>query len=65
MTIQKRIEHLEKEHAELNKKIDGMESTGKFNDGHLTKLKQQRLHIKDDLVKLKEELEFRERKANG
>jgi hypothetical protein len=65
MTLLGRIAHLEKEHAEIDKKIDGMESTGKFNDEHLHKLKQQRLHIKDNIVKLKSELEFREQKANG
>ena len=30
MTIPKRIEHLEREHATLDKKIDGLESTGAF-----------------------------------
>jgi hypothetical protein len=65
MTIEKRIAHLEKEHATLDKKIDGLESTGAFQDELLNKLKKQRLHIKDDIVKLKAELEFRERKANG
>jgi len=57
MTIAKRIEHLEKEHHNLDKKIDGMENTGVFEDEHLTKMKKQRLHIKEDIVKLKALLE--------
>jgi hypothetical protein len=65
MTLQKRIEHLEKEHATLDKKIDGLESTGAFQDELLNKLKKQRLHIKDDIVKLTAEIEFREKKQNG
>jgi hypothetical protein len=59
MTILGRIAHLEKEHAKMDKKIDGLESTGAFQDELLNKLKKQRLHIKDDIVKLKAELEFR------
>jgi hypothetical protein len=65
MTLLSRIKHLEEEHAKLDKKIDGLESTGAFQDELLNKLKKQRLHIKDDIVKLKEEIEYRERKANG
>jgi hypothetical protein len=56
MTIAGRIKHLEKEHAEIDKKIDGMEKNGVFSDDHLMKLKKQRLHIKEDLVKLQEQL---------
>jgi hypothetical protein len=53
MTIEKRIKHLEEEHHTLDKKINGMESTGVFDDDHLTKMKKQRLHIKEEIVKLK------------
>lgn len=59
MTITARIAHLEKEHASLDKKIDGLENSGAFQDELLNKLKKQRLHIKDDIVKLKAELELR------
>jgi hypothetical protein len=62
MTIAGRIKHLEKEHAELDKKIDGMERNGVFSDEHLVKLKKQRLHIRDDIAKLKEHLKFEESK---
>jgi uncharacterized protein YdcH (DUF465 family) len=48
-----RIKHLEDMHMELNKRIDGMESTGVFEDNTLEVLKKQRLHIKDELAKIK------------
>jgi uncharacterized protein YdcH (DUF465 family) len=51
--LQSRVRHLEEEHAKLDKRIDGMESTGVFEDATLEVLKKQRLHIKDELVKLK------------
>ena len=51
--LQNRVRHLEEEHAQLDKRIDGMESTGVFEDATLEVLKKQRLHIKDELVKLK------------
>ena len=51
--LQNRLRHLEEEHARLDKRIDGMESTGVFDDTTLEVLKKQRLHIKDELVKLK------------
>jgi hypothetical protein len=48
-----RIKHLEDAHAVLNKKIDGLEKTGKFDDSHLTELKKQRLTLKDQIAILK------------
>jgi len=51
--LQSRVRHLEEEHAQLDKRIDGMESTGVFEDATLEVLKKQRLHIKDELVKLR------------
>jgi hypothetical protein len=62
MTIEARIKHLEEQHQSLDKKIDGLERSGNFQDELLNKLKKQRLHIKDDIVKLKAELQFRESK---
>lgn len=59
MTIEARINHLEEQHQTLDKKIDGLERSGNFQDELLNKLKKQRLHIKDDIVKLKAELQFR------
>ena len=56
--LQHRLEHLQKDHAELDKRIDGMESTGVFEDATLEVLKKQRLHLKDELVKLKLKLAY-------
>lgn len=50
--LQHRLEHLQKDHAELDKRIDGMESTGVFKDATMEVLKKQRLHLKDEIVKL-------------
>ena len=50
--LQHRLEHLQKDHAELDKRIDGMESTGVFEDATLEVLKKQRLHLKDEIVKI-------------
>jgi uncharacterized protein YdcH (DUF465 family) len=51
--LQNRVRHLEEEHAQLNKRIDGIESTGVFEDATLEVLKKQRLHLKDEIVKIK------------
>jgi hypothetical protein len=56
MTLPGRLKHLQKEHAALDKKIDRIEQNGVYSDEHLTKLKKQRLHIKEDIVKLQEEI---------
>jgi uncharacterized protein YdcH (DUF465 family) len=50
--LQHRLAHLEKDHAELDKRIDGMESTGVFEDATMEVLKKQRLHLKDEIVKI-------------
>lgn len=51
--LQHKLTHLETEHAQINKRIDGMESTGVFDDVTLEVLKKQRLHLRDEIVKLK------------
>ena len=53
MTYQNRIAHLEELHHSLDKRIDGMESTGVFEDTTLEVLKKQRLHLKDQIEELK------------
>ena len=55
MNWERRIKHLEQEHQALNKKIDGLESTGVFDDSVLSDLKKQRLQLKTELVKLKQD----------
>jgi hypothetical protein len=53
--VENRIKQLEEEHQKLDKKMDGLESTGVFDDVELTDLKKQRLHIKTQLVTLKQD----------
>lgn len=48
-----RIKHLEVVHESLDKKIDGMEKTGVFDDNQLHDLKKQRLQIRDQLTDLR------------
>lgn len=49
-----RIKHLELMHETLDKKIDGMEKTGVFDDTQLHTLKKQRLQIRDQLAELRQ-----------
>jgi uncharacterized protein YdcH (DUF465 family) len=56
--LKHRLKHLEDEHARINKRINGIESTGVFEDSTLEVLKKQRLHLKDELVKLKLKLAY-------
>ena len=56
--LQHRLKHLEDDHAAMNKKIDGLEKTGVFEDATLEVLKKQRLHYRDELVKLKLKLAY-------
>jgi hypothetical protein len=48
-----RIRHLEQMHEALDKQIDSMEKTGKFDDVHLNNLKKQRLQLRDQLAELR------------
>jgi uncharacterized protein YdcH (DUF465 family) len=52
MSYEQRIKSLEEQHHRLNKKIDGLESTGVFDDAELTSLKKERLRLKTELVTL-------------
>ena len=56
--IEHRLKHLEEEHQIINKRIDGLESTGVFEDATIEVLKKQRLHLKDEIVKLKLKLAY-------
>jgi uncharacterized protein len=51
------LQHLIKEHARLDKQIDQLEVTGVFEDTRLEQLKKQRLHVKDEIAKLKFQLD--------
>jgi uncharacterized protein YdcH (DUF465 family) len=50
------LHRLEEDHARINKRIDGMESTGVFEDTTIEVLKKQRLHLKDEIAKIKSQL---------
>ena len=56
--LQNRVRHLEEEHARLDKRIDGLESTGVFEDATLEVLKKQRLHLKDEIAKIQFKLAY-------
>ena len=56
--LEHRLKHLETEHAQLDKRVDGLESTGVFEDATLEVLKKQRLHLKDEIVKIKLKLAY-------
>jgi uncharacterized protein YdcH (DUF465 family) len=56
--LQHRLKHLEYDHAEMNKKIDVMEKTGVFGDVTLEVLKKQRLHLKDEISKIKLQIAY-------
>ena len=55
MSWEKRIKHLEQAHQALDKRIDGLESTGVFDDVELNDLKKQRLQLKRQIVTLKQD----------
>lgn len=48
-----RIKHLEEMHMIINKKIDSLEKTGTFEDNQLHEMKKQRLHLRDEIAKLR------------
>lgn len=56
--IENHLKHLEEDHARIDKRIDGMESTGVFDDTTLEVLKKQRLHLKDEIAKTKLKLAY-------
>ena len=47
-----RIQHLEESHRDLDRQIDGLERTGRFDDLQLQNLKKQRLQLRDEIAKL-------------
>lgn len=51
--LESRIRHLEQQHEALDKQIDAMEKTGKFDDMDLQYLKKKRLRIRDELCELR------------
>lgn len=47
------IKHLEEAHQFLDKRIDGLEKTGVFDDSQMSELKRQRLTLRDELARLR------------
>ena len=59
MNIEKLNHHLaklEEKHWHLNKDIDLMERTGKYDDVEIQNLKKERLHLKDEIATIKEQI---------
>jgi hypothetical protein len=50
---QSRIKTLEEAHQVLDKRIDGLEKTGVFDDSQMSELKRQRLTLRDELARLR------------
>lgn len=48
-----KIKHLEDAHQQLNKRIDGLEKTGVFDDVEMHDLKKKKLYVKDLILELK------------
>jgi len=51
--LESRIRTLEQQHEDLDKQIDVMEKTGRFDDMDLQHLKKKRLQIRDKLIELR------------
>ena len=56
--LEHRLKHLENEHQVIDKRIDGLESTGVFEDATLEVLKKQRLYLKDEIVKIQVKIAY-------
>lgn len=50
-----RVAHLEEEHTRLDKQIDQMIRAGLYEDNNIHDLKKQRLHLRDEIAKLKQQ----------
>jgi uncharacterized protein len=53
---QHHLEKLLKEHQSLDKQIDQIEFTRVFEDSRLEQLKKMRLHIRDEITRLEQQL---------
>ena len=50
---EEKIKTLEATHQQLNKRIDGLEKTGVFDDAEMQDLKKKKLYVKDLITELK------------
>lgn len=53
MSMENHIKRLVNDHRLLDEKISAMESSGHFDDEDLVLKKKQRLHLKDEITRLK------------
>lgn len=60
-----RIKHLKEAHATLNKRIDGLESTGVFEDSNLNTLKAERLYLRQQIEYLQHKQDIEEVKMRS
>jgi uncharacterized protein YdcH (DUF465 family) len=54
MSLENHIKRLVAEHRKLDEQISTMENTGKFDDEELLTMKKHRLHLKDDIQRLRQ-----------
>lgn len=51
--VQHHISHLEEKLNELKRQVDTMERTGVYEDKEINFLKKEKLHLKDEIERLK------------
>jgi hypothetical protein len=54
--LQHHIDHLMDKHQKLDDHIDHMEHTGDFEDGKIHQLKIDRLHLKEEIDRVKQQI---------
>ena len=54
MSLQAHIDRLVEQHKSLDKEIEKLEASGHYDDSHLRDLKKQKLHLKDEIDKLRQ-----------
>jgi uncharacterized protein YdcH (DUF465 family) len=55
-SLKHHIKHLEESHSKLDKEVDTLEQNGLYEDLRLESLKKKRLHLKDELVRCRQQL---------
>ena len=55
MSLEHHIKHLQDKHKDLE--LDLMEAHAQWNDNLATKIKKEKLHLKDEIEKFKKQIE--------
>lgn len=55
--MQHHISHLEEKFNELKRQVDTMERTGIYEDKEMNLLKKEKLHLKDEIERLKSSIQ--------